>query len=114
MRQQDDLDLTVQTLIDLDEPEALLAMLQRAAQRRTGERWRRVAHALMEAEATVMAAQSPDSMKLREHMAEWSTPANHARETSQPEPQELTHGKHPDAAAPEAAAATPAPEAPAA
>jgi hypothetical protein len=42
----DELQMTVETLIDLDEPEALLATLQRAAARQKGERWDKLALAL--------------------------------------------------------------------
>ena len=44
------LEQTVETLIDLDEPEALLATLQRQAKRRTGTRWAALAEALAQAE----------------------------------------------------------------
>jgi len=49
----DELQETVETLIDLDEPEALLATLSRAAARKKGERWQRLARALHRAEASV-------------------------------------------------------------
>ena len=42
----DELQETVQTLIELDEPEALLATLQRAAARKKGRRWDNLALAL--------------------------------------------------------------------
>jgi hypothetical protein len=41
---------TIETLIDLDEPEAILPTLRRAAQRRKGERWQALATVLGEAE----------------------------------------------------------------
>jgi hypothetical protein len=44
------LQVTVDTLIDLDEPEALLSTLRKAAERRKGVRWRRLANVLGEAE----------------------------------------------------------------
>jgi len=44
------LELTVETLIHMDEPEALLATLQRQAKRKPGERWRALARVLGEAE----------------------------------------------------------------
>ena len=46
----DELQTTVETLIDLDEPEALLTTLQRAAARKKGERWATLALALSHAE----------------------------------------------------------------
>jgi hypothetical protein len=55
----DELKETVETLIDLDEPEAMLATIRDAATRRKGERWRVVAQALTEALATVTAALNP-------------------------------------------------------
>jgi hypothetical protein len=42
----DELKETVDTLIDLDEPEALLETLKRAAQRKKGDRWAKLAEAL--------------------------------------------------------------------
>ena len=50
MKRDDELDLTVDTLIDLDEPEALLTTLQRAAARQKGKRWQMLARALHDAE----------------------------------------------------------------
>ena len=41
---------TVETLIKLDEPEALLATLRHAASRKSGERWQRLTTALLNAE----------------------------------------------------------------
>ncbi len=55
----DELRETVETLIELDEPEAMMATIRRAAERQKGERWRRVAEALARAEDTVMAQQAP-------------------------------------------------------
>jgi hypothetical protein len=49
----DELQETVETLISLDEPEALLATLRRAADRKKGERWQRLARALSQAEASL-------------------------------------------------------------
>jgi hypothetical protein len=46
----EELQLTVDTLIELDEPEALLETLQRAASRKKGERWQKLAGALALAE----------------------------------------------------------------
>jgi hypothetical protein len=46
----DELQETVETLIELDELEALLATLQRAARRKKGERWQELAKLLGEAE----------------------------------------------------------------
>jgi predicted component of type VI protein secretion system len=42
----DELKETVETLIDLDEPEALLETLKRAAERQKGVQWARLAQAL--------------------------------------------------------------------
>ena len=70
-----------QLLIDAGEPEALLATLQRVCagkgRDRTiphneGERWRTLAVALLEAETTVTASQSPEARKPQSHMAQWT------------------------------------------
>jgi hypothetical protein len=44
--EMDELEMTVDTLIDLDEPEALLETLKRAAKRKKGLRWAKLAEAL--------------------------------------------------------------------
>ena len=49
----DELQETVETLIDLDEPEAILPTLRRAAARKKGLRWQRLAQVLGEAEASL-------------------------------------------------------------
>jgi hypothetical protein len=49
----DELKETVETLIELDEPEAMLATIRRAAERQKGARWQRVAHALAQAQASL-------------------------------------------------------------
>jgi hypothetical protein len=49
----DELHETVETLIDLDEPETILPTLRRAAERRKGERWQRLARVLAQAEASM-------------------------------------------------------------
>jgi hypothetical protein len=67
-------------LAELNEPEALLATVARACQRKAHEpmgrdlrqRWSNVANALIEAEIAVNAAQSPEALKLKAHMTEWS------------------------------------------
>ena len=46
----DELQETVETLIDLDEPEAILPTLRLAAERQKGKRWQALAHVLGEAE----------------------------------------------------------------
>jgi len=46
----DELQETVETLIELDEPEALLRTLRKAAERRKGVRWARLAQVLAYAE----------------------------------------------------------------
>jgi hypothetical protein len=46
----DELLETVETLIDLDEPEAILPTLRRAAKRKKGERWQALAQVLGDAE----------------------------------------------------------------
>jgi hypothetical protein len=46
----DELQETVETIIELDEPEALLSTLRRAAKRKKGERWQALAKVLDEAE----------------------------------------------------------------
>lgn len=99
-------DRTVETLIDLDEPEALLETLRRAAAKQKGKRWLALTSVLDEASMRLVAI-----LNAKPAGPDFRPPPAHATETSQPEPQELTNGKHPDAA-PEATAATPAPEAP--
>jgi hypothetical protein len=49
----DELKATVETLIEIDEPEALLATLRRTAERRGGHRWERLAKALKDAETSL-------------------------------------------------------------
>jgi hypothetical protein len=49
----DELQETVETLIDLDEPEAMLSTIRRAAERQKGARWKKVAEALAQAQAMV-------------------------------------------------------------
>lgn len=69
-------------LADLEEPEALIAVLARACRRKVhgaispdlAERWSIVANALYEAEATINAANSPEARKLKAHLRKW--PAN--------------------------------------
>jgi uncharacterized protein YceH (UPF0502 family) len=46
----DELKATVDTLVELDEPEALLTTLKRAAQRKPGPRWAKLAQVLAQAE----------------------------------------------------------------
>lgn len=46
----DELKETVETLIELDEPEALLSTLRKAAQRQKGKRWQALAQVLDEAD----------------------------------------------------------------
>jgi hypothetical protein len=74
-----------QLLVDLNEPEALLATMARMAARASRglgiqgrnlseaelKRWRNVASALIKAEAAVTALQSPERAKLEAHAAEW-------------------------------------------
>ena len=96
-KRQNELSAQFQLLGDMNEPEALLATLQRAcwraAQSRSiapdvAKRWATVANALTEAEATVTAAQSPErasatrrkAMSSGESKAHKRQPsANHAR-----------------------------------
>jgi len=56
---EDELKLTVETLIELDEPEALLSTLQKAASRKQGERWQKLAGALAMAEQQFMSEPKP-------------------------------------------------------
>jgi len=55
----EELQLTVDTLIELDEPEALLETLQRAASRKKGDRWQALASALKEAQAALLRGEPP-------------------------------------------------------
>jgi hypothetical protein len=56
----DELKETVETLIDLDEPEALLTTLKRAAEKQKGPRWQALAKALGKAE---------DELRIQQEMA---------------------------------------------
>ena len=49
----DELKETVETLIELDEPEAMLATIRRAAQRQKGARWQLLARVLAQAEVNM-------------------------------------------------------------
>jgi hypothetical protein len=53
MEVMNELKETVETLIELDEPEALLSTLRRAAQRQKGARWQLLARVLAQAEASM-------------------------------------------------------------
>jgi hypothetical protein len=55
----DELKATVETLIDLDEPEALLSTLRSAAQRKSGPRWQALAKALHKAEVCLIMDEKP-------------------------------------------------------
>ena len=46
----DELQETIETLIELDEPETILPTLRRAAERQKGRRWKMLAEVLAEAE----------------------------------------------------------------
>lgn len=100
---------TVDILIDLDEPEALVATLQRAAKRRKGERWQALAEELFKVEIALNARLQPDAQMLRKHLSEWSTPGERATGASQPQPTGADHANATDAAA---EAAKPSPTAP--
>ena len=52
-RMMDELKETVETIIELDEPEALLSTLRRAAAKQKGARWQRLARVLTQAEASL-------------------------------------------------------------
>jgi len=104
-------DKTMETLIEMDEPEALVATMRRTAEHKKGERWQALADELLKVEIALNARQQPDAHKLREHLDEWSTPGGRAKGNSQPQThEELTHADAtaapaaPDAA-PEASAA---------
>lgn len=103
----DEMQMTVETLIEMDEPEALLETLRRHAGRMKGKRWQALTSVLDEAAWKLDAI-----LNAKPAGPDFRPPPAHATGTSQPEPQELTHGKHPDAAPEAAAAATPAAEAP--
>ena len=94
----DELRETIETIIELDEPEALLSTLRDAVDRRKGERWLRLKRILAEAEASM-------GRELEQVPVRGAT--DRATGDSQPQPVGADHAKHPDAA-PEAAAATPA------
>jgi hypothetical protein len=69
----------LQLLVELDEPEAVVATLTRIAKRHALEatpelarRWTLLANALLQVEFALNAAQSPEALKLEAHMAEWA------------------------------------------
>jgi hypothetical protein len=62
---------TIETLIELDEPEALLTTLKRAAQKQKGERWQKLARALERAEATIENENEPNMLKKPISTADW-------------------------------------------
>jgi len=84
-----ELEETVETLIELDEPEALLATLQRTAKRQKGERWQALADELMKAEVALNYRRQPQR----------------ATGASQPQPTGADHDKPADPAAPSPATA---------
>ena len=55
----DELKETVETLIELDEPEALLSTIRRAAERKQGPRWQALAKALHKAEVCLIMDENP-------------------------------------------------------
>jgi hypothetical protein len=80
-QEKNELSAQLQLLADLGEPEAMVGELRKACMRKANDsrtpaseamRWIRLANALLEAEATVNAAQSPEAHKLAEHMRQWS------------------------------------------
>jgi hypothetical protein len=52
---------TVETLIELDEPEVMLETLKRAAQRRQGKDWTKLAQALAYAQDKYFGVEAPAS-----------------------------------------------------
>jgi len=67
-------------LAALGEPESLVATLRQTCERKArspliapeeANRWAIAARALLEAEATINAAQSPEARKLARHMEQW-------------------------------------------
>jgi hypothetical protein len=79
-REKYDLSSHAMLLGDMGEPEAFIAAMQRACERKANDRtiapdeanrWAIAARALLEAEATINAAQSPEARKLARHMEQW-------------------------------------------
>jgi hypothetical protein len=78
-QEKGELERQIQLLVELDEPEALLATLARAVRRmaqgleppESRKRWLNLANALVQAETALNAMQTPEARKLEEHMAEW-------------------------------------------
>jgi hypothetical protein len=101
----DELQETIETLIDLDEPEALLPTLRRAAERRKGVRWARLAQVLAYAEDKL------DELNAKPAGPDFRPGAPGAKGNSQPQPTGADHDKPADPAAPSPAtgpAASPA------
>ena len=71
----DELKETVETLIELDEPEAMLSTIRRAAERKQGPRWQRLAKALKEAETSLESAEQPNAYAVRASTAGWASQA---------------------------------------
>jgi hypothetical protein len=78
--EKSDLSSYAMLLGDMGEPEAFIAAMRRGCERKANDRaiapeeakrWRLAAAALLEAEATVNAAQSPEARKLARHMEQW-------------------------------------------
>jgi hypothetical protein len=101
----DELQETVETLIELDEPEALLSTLRKAAERKKGVRWRRLANVLGDAEITL------DQLNNAKPAGpDFRPDAPGAKGNSQPQPTGADHADATDAAAaasPEAASPSP-------
>jgi hypothetical protein len=92
---------TVATLIDLDEPETILPTLQRAAKRQKGERWQALAKVLGEAEAQLDAILNakPAGPDFRPPVNTDAEAKTGVKETVSPSPTGADHAQHTDAAA---------------
>lgn len=109
---------TVDTLIEMDEPEALLETILREAQRKSGPRWKALASVLGEASVQLDLILNPKPAgpdfrppdpEFTERNRDFMAKQNSAKGNSQPQThEELTHADATDAA-PEAVNASPAP-----
>jgi len=85
---------TVETLIELNEPEALLSTIGRAAARQKGRRWEALAHVLREAEV-----QLDLILNAKPAGPDFRPDAPGAKGNSQPQPTGADHADATDAAA---------------
>jgi hypothetical protein len=107
-QEKTELSAQIRLLLELNEPEAMLEALRQIAARKAqdstiapdeAKRWQTAANALIEALATVNAAQSPAARQLAEHMAQWApqapsqaqhSPTDQPEAIQEPQPEQNT------------------------